>query len=74
MSLETVLVVGATGHVGPKFVTALGTMSLDLRHGRYVADAALHEALLGPLPTKDDGVRRWAQAQGLVQTAPPGVR
>lgn len=69
--LKTVTaVVGTFNHD----VRDLGKMFLYFRHGRYVADAALHEALLGPLPTKDDAVRRWAQAQGLVQTSPPGVR
>lgn len=41
------------------------SMFLYFRSGRYVADIALQEAYLGPAPTLDDAVRRWAQSAGL---------
>jgi uncharacterized protein YbjT (DUF2867 family) len=44
----------------------LGRMFLYFQSGRYVADNALHESLLGPLPTADDAVRRWAEEKGLI--------
>lgn len=47
----------------------LGQMFLYFRSGRYVADAKRHEELLGPLPTKEDAVRRWAEKEHLIQTS-----
>jgi uncharacterized protein YbjT (DUF2867 family) len=44
----------------------LGRMFLYFRSGRYVADNTLHEELLGPVPTGEDAVRRWAQEKGLI--------
>jgi uncharacterized protein YbjT (DUF2867 family) len=45
----------------------LGRMFLYFRTGRYVADGKLHEELLGPLPTKEDAVRRWAEEKRLIE-------
>jgi uncharacterized protein YbjT (DUF2867 family) len=45
----------------------LGRMFLYFRTGRYVADSKRHEELLGPLPTKEDAVRRWAEEKHLIQ-------
>ncbi len=57
-------VVGAfNGGVGD-----LGRMFLYFRTGRYVADSKLHEELLGPMPTKEDAVRRWAEEKHLIRT------
>jgi hypothetical protein len=44
----------------------LGRMFLYFRSGRYVADSTLHEELLGPVPTGEDAVRRWAEEKGLI--------
>jgi uncharacterized protein YbjT (DUF2867 family) len=44
----------------------LGRMFLYFRSGRYVADNTLHEELLGPVPTGEDAVRRWAQEKNLI--------
>jgi YD repeat-containing protein len=44
----------------------LGRMFLYFRTGRYVADTKLHDELLGPSPTKEDAIRRWAIEKGLV--------
>lgn len=44
----------------------LGRMFLYFRTGRYVANTKLHDELLGPSPTKEDAIRRWANEKGLV--------
>jgi hypothetical protein len=58
----------ATASVGlvNHFIRDLGRMFLFFRTGKYVADGRAHEELLGPLPTKDDAIGRWAHAKGLV--------
>jgi hypothetical protein len=43
-------------------VRDLGKMFAFFATGKYVADNRAHEELLGPLPTKDDAIRRWAAA------------
>lgn len=45
----------------------LGKMFSYLRKGRYVANCARQEVLLGPAPTMDSVLRRWAQERGLIQ-------
>lgn len=42
------------------------SMFLFFETGKYVADNRAHEELLGPLPSKDDAIRRWAEANRLV--------
>jgi hypothetical protein len=44
----------------------LERMFLYFRSGRYVADNTLHEELLGPVPTGEDAVRRWAKEKNLI--------
>ena len=46
-------------------VNDLGRMFLFFGGGTYAADNRAHEELLGPLPSKDDAVRRWAAAKDL---------
>jgi len=46
----------------------IGGMFLYFRSGRYVADNRAHEEFLGPLPTKDAAIRRWAEEKRLIQT------
>ena len=47
-------------------VNELGRMFLFFRRGTYIADNRAHEELLGPLPSKDDAVKRWAAARELI--------
>ena len=44
----------------------LGRMFLFFRGGTYVADNRAHEDFLGPIPSKDDAVKRWAAAKNLI--------
>ena len=44
----------------------LGRMLFYFRSGRYVADTKIHDELLGPSPSKEDAIRRWATEKGLV--------
>ncbi len=44
----------------------MGNMFAFFRTGKYVADNKLHEELLGPVPAKNEAVKRWAQAQKLI--------
>lgn len=44
----------------------LGRMFLYFRTGRYVADNQRHLEFLGPAPTGEDAVRRWATEKGLI--------
>jgi uncharacterized protein YbjT (DUF2867 family) len=41
-------------------------MFLFFRSGHYIADNRAHEELLGPLPSRDDAVKRWASANSLI--------
>ena len=45
----------------------MGRMFLYFRSGRYVAHTKVHDELLGPSPTKEDAIKRWAMDKGLVQ-------
>ena len=56
-------VIGAFSHG----VKDMGSMFLFFRTGRYVANNTLHEEMLGPVPTAEDAVRRWAAEKRLVQ-------
>jgi uncharacterized protein YbjT (DUF2867 family) len=47
-------------------VRDLINMFLFFETGKYVVGTRVHEELLGPLPSKDDAVRRWARTKGLV--------
>jgi uncharacterized protein YbjT (DUF2867 family) len=47
-------------------VRDIGSMFLYFRAGRYVANVALQEQFLGPAPTMESAVRRWAEAQRLI--------
>jgi len=44
----------------------MGRMFLYFRSGRYVADTKKHDKILGPSPTKEDAIRRWAVEKRLV--------
>jgi uncharacterized protein YbjT (DUF2867 family) len=57
--------VATLGHVNEN-VNDLGRMFLFFGAGTYVADNRAHEELLGPLPSKDDAVKRWAAAKELI--------
>jgi hypothetical protein len=41
-------------------------MFLFFREGTYIADNRAHEELLGPVPSKDDAVKRWALSKNLI--------
>jgi uncharacterized protein YbjT (DUF2867 family) len=58
----------ATVLAGPfsKNADDLARMFLYFRKGRYVADLASYYAFLGPAPTMEDAVRRWAEGAKLV--------
>ncbi len=41
-------------------------MFLFFREGTYIADNRAHEELIGPVPSKDDAVKRWALSKNLI--------
>jgi len=47
-------------------VRDIGGMFLYFRSGRYVADTRLHEEFLGPVPTREASIRRWAEEKHLI--------
>jgi uncharacterized protein YbjT (DUF2867 family) len=60
--------VATVGHLNEN-VNEFGRMFLFFGGGAYIADNRAHEELLGPLPSKDDAVRRWAAARELILSA-----
>lgn len=58
--------VATVGHMSEN-VNDLGRMFLFFGGGTYTADNRAHEELLGPVPSRDEAVKRWAAARELIR-------
>ena len=62
------IMLGVAGLFKPLFadIAAMIQFFREENGAKYRADATKHEQLLGPVPTPEDAVKRWAEAAGLV--------